>query len=342
MGYSIVMIDFFRKFFSGGNTYDLGRLIDRRQCSGLIVGEVANPSFDIICDIDKTYLETEFESVVDLARTAMEDARDKITVFGVREVLMAARWSRGAPPNGLHFVSSSPPQLRRVLESKLALDGLDWTSDTFKNQAYNLQRRRLSLLRHHVAYKTLAILTIMAKRADAGGRFVMIGDNAESDPLVYSGVARLIEGRIPVADFEQFLFNAGVQAIETRQIMPVAEEVHGKGTVVAVFIRKVPGPRGHKPFGMDPAAWPQMTGFTSYFDVALGLLQVGVLPPDGDALFKLAVAIHNSSLIPVAALVNKLKSLAESSDSLEVAGACRKAAIQLEEHSPASWLRLSL
>ena len=342
MGYSIVMIDFFRKFFSSSNTYDLGRLIDRRQCNGLVVGEVANPSFDIICDIDKTYLETEFESVVDLARTAMEDARDKITVFGVREVLMAARWSRGAPPNGLHFVSSSPPQLRRVLESKLALDGLDWTSDTFKNQAYNLQRRRLSLLRHHVAYKTLAILTIMAKRADAGGRFVMIGDNAESDPLVYGGVARLIEGRIPVADFEQFLFNAGVQAIETRQIMPVAEEVHGKGTVVAVFIRKVPGPRGHKPFGMDPAAWPQMTGFTSYFDVALGLLRVGVLPPDGDALFKLAVAIHNSSLIPVAALVNKLKSLAESSDSLEVAGACRMAGIQLEEHSPASWLRLSL
>ncbi len=346
MGYSLVMIGFLRKFFSGSNTYDLGRLVDRRQCDGRMVGEVAAPPFDIICDIDKTYLETEFASVVDLARTAMEDARDKITVFGAREVLLAARWARGVPPNGLHFVSSSPPQLRRVLESKLVLDGLDWTSDTFKNQAYNLQKRRLGLLRHHVAYKTLAILTIMAKRDEGkksvgeGGRFVMIGDNAESDPLVYGGVARLLEGRCSVSEFEFHLVNAGVQSIEIAQIMPVAAKIHGKGSVSAIFIRKVPGPRGNKPFETPEGQWPPMTGFTSFFDVALGLLHVGVLPADGDVIFKLAAAAHNSELIPGADLVHKLTALAKLSESADVVKACRFAVAELDKRKPAPWLNL--
>jgi hypothetical protein len=339
VGYSLVMIGFLRKFFSGSNTYDLGRLVDRRQCDARLVGEVPDPPFDIICDIDKTYLETEFASVVDLARTAMEDARDKITVFGAREVLLAARWARGLPPNGLHFVSSSPPQLRRVLESKLVLDGLDWTSDTFKNQAYNLRKRRLGLLRHHVAYKTLAILMIMAKRGE-GGRFVMIGDNAESDPLVYGGVARLLEGRCSVSEFESHLVNAGVQSIEIAQIMPVAAKVHGKGSVSAIFIRKVPLPKGYKPFETQPGQWPPMTGFTSFFDVALGLLQVGVLPADGDVIFKLAAAAHNTALIPVADLVHKLDAVAGSSESQDVVKACQSASEQLELRKPAPWLGL--
>jgi hypothetical protein len=329
--------NFFRNFFSSRNDYELVRLVDRRHCDGTIHGEVAQPAFDIICDIDKTYLETEFDSVVDLARTAMEDSRAKVTVFGAREVLLAARWAKGSPPNGLHFVSSSPPQLRRVLEAKLAMDGLDWTSDTFKNQAYNLRKRRLSLLRHHVAYKTLAILSIMEDRGE-GGRYVMIGDNAESDPLVYSGVARLLTGRITVDEFQQHLVNAGAQDFETDQIMPLARKVHGKGSVAGIFIRMVPGSSGHKPFVTDPGAWPPMTGFKSFFEVALGMVDVGVLPPDGDVIFRLAAAIHNSGLVPVQTLVAQLRQRADSASSLEVAGAFGAAAVLLEDHMPASWL----
>ncbi len=329
--------NFFRNFFSTRDDYDLVRLVDRRHFDGSIHGEISKPAFDIICDIDKTYLETEFDTVVDLARTAMEDSRAKVTVFGAREVLLAARWAHGSPPNGLHFVSSSPPQLRRVLQAKLAMDGLDWTSDTFKNQAYNLRKRRLSLLRHHVAYKTLAILSIMEDRGP-GGRFVMIGDNAESDPLVYGGVARLLEGRVSVDDFQQHLVNAGSQDFETAQIMPLARKVHGTGTVAAIFIRMVPGTSGHKPFTTEPGVWPPMSGFKSFFEVANGMVESGVLPPDADVIFKLAVAIHNSALVPVPTLVGQLRQRAEESSSLEVAGAFRGAAIRLEDHLPAPWL----
>ena len=80
----------------------------------------------VVCDIDKTYLETEFESLTRVASIAFESATDKITVTGATDVLLAVRWgAMEAPlsddwPRPLHFVSSSPPQLRAVLEEKLA------------------------------------------------------------------------------------------------------------------------------------------------------------------------------------------------------------------------------
>ena len=158
--------------------YKLDKLIDRR----VLTPFDGHAGIHIICDIDKTYLETEFDSLLDIAKVAIQDAADKVTVVGSTPVLIAARWGTAearvatagsaaeawklAEPNHLHFVSSSPPQLRKVLEEKLAGDGLDWSSDSFKNQAYNLRRGRMDLLKHHVGYKSGALLDI-ARRCGA-------------------------------------------------------------------------------------------------------------------------------------------------------------------------------
>ena len=41
----------------------------------------------IICDIDKTYLETEYDSFVKLAKIAFQTAEDKKTVIGAKNFL---------------------------------------------------------------------------------------------------------------------------------------------------------------------------------------------------------------------------------------------------------------
>ncbi|MEY4630988.1 MAG: hypothetical protein RIQ81_1108 [Pseudomonadota bacterium] len=336
MGYILVMVEFLRRIFSGSKNYNVGRLVDRRVCDGRPFGEIGAPQFDIICDIDKTYLETEFETVADLARTALEDAGDKVTVAGASDVLMAARWAAASPsPNGLHFVSSSPPQLRRKLETKLALDGLDWTSDTFKNQAYNIRKRRLGFLRHHVAYKSLAILNVVNARG-AGGRYIMIGDNAESDPVVYAGVARLVKGVIDPTQFRAHLVDAGVQAEELGQIDAVAEKACGSGEVAGIFIRKVPGPRGLRPLIQLPGTWPQIHVFRNFFEVALGLLDAKVLPPSAKLMVDLAGALHNASFIPVLDLAGLLEKHGGTAEVPGVAAACRDAALLLRAKIPAS------
>jgi hypothetical protein len=145
-------------------SYNVNSLIDTET---LLTESAAD--IQIICDIDKTYIETRFESAVGMIKIAFEDADSKIAVNGAPLALLAARWGAAFEgedilgPRPLHFLSASPPQLRRVIRDKLAKDGMDWTSDTFKNQAYNLKMGRLKLLKQHVAYKTATILNHMAK-----------------------------------------------------------------------------------------------------------------------------------------------------------------------------------
>ena len=172
-------------------------------------------SVHVFCDLDKTYLETEFESWIKMAKIPFESPHDKITVPGASEVLELVRWGGGSkqgdgPQAGLHFVSSSPPQLRLALDGKLTLDRLEWSSDTFKNQTYNLRMGRLDLLRHHIAYKTKAILDIALKLTPES-RIVMIGDNAEYDPFIYTGVRLLLEKRFDLAKLRESLDTAMVE-----------------------------------------------------------------------------------------------------------------------------------
>ncbi len=271
--------------------YRLAKLVDNRSLEA-----VGRSGIHVVCDIDKTYLETEFESLIRMARIAFEAASDKITVTGASEVLLLARWGDmdaplppgpdgGGFPRSLHFVSSSPPQLRSVLEEKMTLDGLDWSSDTFKNQAYNLRMGRMDLLKQHVAYKSLAILNLIAA-AGAGSRFLLIGDNAESDAYIYTGIKLLLEGRLGSGGYQAYLEAAGVEKDVARSL---AGNLPGSaGTrVVGVLIRNVPG----YVFVAEPPLTDVVQTFDNFFQAALLLMVYGILP--ASKLWELARSFHN-------------------------------------------------
>ncbi len=96
--------------------YDVFRLVDCEYRPPLRKSYQAG--VHVFCDIDKTYLETQFESVSSLVKIAYESAEAKITVKGAPDVLRALiddTWEKNGENRFLHFVSSSPPQLRSVL-----------------------------------------------------------------------------------------------------------------------------------------------------------------------------------------------------------------------------------
>ncbi len=271
------------------DTYKPGRLVDYRQNS-----VQKGPGIQIICDIDKTYLETEFESISRMVRIAFEDAKAKVTVAGASDFLDLARWysffdenaSEERLPRPLHFVSSSPPQLRSVLEEKMIMDHIDWTSATFKNQAYNIKMGRVDLLRQHVAYKTLAILSIVSK-AEPGTSFVMVGDNAETDAYIYLGVKLLAERQLSAAGLKTYLEIAGVESAVAAQIFEEATKVSENIRVANILIRAVPG--------YQSIDCPPLTGFISYFadyfDASLLLLSSNLIDPS--SLWQLFRRFHN-------------------------------------------------
>jgi hypothetical protein len=148
-------------------------------------------------DLDKTYLRTEFDTLRDLVRTALERPDQKRTNPGastlLREMVRAGV--------SVHILSGSPEQMRRRLEHKLRLDGITWDSFTLKPNLQNVLRLRFRAVRDQLGYKLPALLRARASiAATAGsaepGRETLFGDDAEADAFVYSLYADLLAGRV--------------------------------------------------------------------------------------------------------------------------------------------------
>jgi hypothetical protein len=272
---------------SFAGTYQIKKLVDRQ-----VYEEIPRTGQHLVCDIDKTYLETQFETVLKMARIAFEDALDKVTVRGAAEVLLAARWGEARWQIGagkarpLHFVSSSPPQLRQVLGEKLGLDGLDWSSDTLKNQAYNLRTGRLELLKQHIPYKTAAVLSLIADH-QIEGDLLMIGDNAESDSFIYIGLKLYLAGRLSAEEFTKYMMVAGVDQATASDVaaIPIGPK---RPRVQAILIRQVP----NYPILTEPPLTDAAIGFDHYWDATIRLHQLKVIC--GQDLWRLARGFHNS------------------------------------------------
>jgi hypothetical protein len=148
-------------------------------------------------DLDKTYLRTEFDSIRDLVRTALERPDQKRTNPGAATLLreMVRAGIR------VHILSGSPEQMRRRLEDKLRLDGVTWDSFTLKPNLQNLLRFRFRAVRDQLGYKLPALLgsrSAAAERGEAGAgcRETLFGDDAEADAFVYSLYADIVAGRV--------------------------------------------------------------------------------------------------------------------------------------------------
>jgi hypothetical protein len=145
-------------------------------------------------DLDKTYLRTEFDSLRDLVKTALERPDQKRTNPGASTLLreMVRAGIR------VHILSGSPEQMRKNLEDKLRLDGITWDSFTLKPNLQNLLRLRFRAVRDQLGYKLPALLRARATVADgeADGRETLFGDDAEADAYVYSLYADLLAGRV--------------------------------------------------------------------------------------------------------------------------------------------------
>jgi hypothetical protein len=163
-------------------------------------------------DLDKTYLRTEFDTLRDLVRTALERPDEKRTNPGaatlLREMVRAGV--------SVHILSGSPEQMRRRLEDKLRLDGISWDSFTLKPNLQNMLRLRFRALRDQLGYKLPALLQARATMLEGAvspgdsrhtlpdddastlglRRETLFGDDAEADAFVYSLYADVLAGRV--------------------------------------------------------------------------------------------------------------------------------------------------
>lgn len=223
-------------------------------------------------DLDKTYLRTEFDTIRDLLRTAIEPASRKTTVPGAAALL---REIRTTGPAGIFILSGSPEQMRKVLEAKLRLDGIEWDSFTLKPSLQNLLRGRVRFLKDQVSYKLAALLDARTKEP-AGLNEVCFGDDAEADAFIYSLYADLGAGRVGTEQLMAVLERARVYPSEVPQIVRMAGRIPREDAVRRIFIHldRMSAPEVFAEFGS------RVCPFYNYFQPALVLLQDGGISPD--------------------------------------------------------------
>lgn len=218
-------------------------------------------------DLDKTYLRTEFDSLRDLAKSAIETASDKQAYPGATALLRALRQDG----NRICIVSGSPTQMRQVLAAKLALDGIEYDEFVLKNNLKNLLRGRFRALRAQIPYKLPAMLR--SRLGAAAPAETLFGDDAEADAVIYCLYADLIAGRVSLAELERVLVASRAYDDDANRILALAREVPTHDAVRRMFIhldRRSP-PLGFRRFG------PRLVPVFNYFQAALVLYEDRVL-----------------------------------------------------------------
>ena len=216
-------------------------------------------------DLDKTYLQTDFDSIGALLRTAFQRAADKENVPGSAELLRLLRVDSGGRAR-IYFVSGSPKQMRGVLAEKLRLDGIHFDGFILKDNLRNVLRGRFRALKEQVGYKLPALLGARLE-ADPASNETLFGDDAERDAFVYSLYGDLLARRVAPEVLDAVLDEAGVYPDHRETIHAALERLPECDPVDRVIIhldRKSP------PIRFD-AYGPRVVPVYNYFQAALVL-----------------------------------------------------------------------
>ncbi len=222
-------------------------------------------------DLDKTYLRSEFETVRDLLKSAMEKPGDKRAVPGAPAILRALR-AAGGPAHRICILSGSPKQMRKVLVAKLELDGVEFDEFVLKDNMKNFLRGRFKAMREQVQYKLPALLESRIGTGGAAGE-TLFGDDAESDATIYSLYADLCAGRVPRGELERVLDAVDAYPDSRAYALDLAARVPRGDSVQRILIHL----DKRSPTAHFDRYGPRLVPIFNYFQAALVLFGDGQL-----------------------------------------------------------------
>ena len=253
-------------------------------------------------DLDKTYIQTDFDSLRGLIRAAVQRAEEKQNVPGADALLREVTREREDGRVIVTFISGSPTQMRRTLEQKFAIDGIRPDAFILKPQLGLLFRGKFRAIKGQVGYKLDALLRVRTLAPPAPE--TLFGDDAEQDAFIYSLYADLAAGLVDADLLERLLREAQVYEDTRESIMERASKIEHAANVQRIFIhldrRSAPG--RFMVFG------PRVVPIINYFQAALMLYADEVL--DLAALMRVAAGMVHRSSYGLMELSNSYQDLA--------------------------------
>jgi len=226
-----------------------------------------------VWDIDKTYLDTRFSQLKHLFRIPLEFGVDKKEVPGAAHLLQGLRKGPGGRDHRpLYFVSASPHQIRKSIEKKMLLDGVEFDGITFKDPVKVLMRGQFDQLKEQTAFKLSALLLLL-KDLPAGAEMVLFGDDAEKDALIYSLFADIAAGRLESPQLDETLLSLGVRKEYAVALAQLASDLPCREATRLIYIHLTRCPDGSSisEFG------PSIIGYPTTAAAARHLLEQGYL-----------------------------------------------------------------
>ena len=193
-----------------------------------------------IWDLDKTYLDTAFETLRGLWRTLRETAFQKRNIPGTGTLVRALRdyWQEthhGRKDFPIYFVTGSPPQLEPKIHDKLAYDGIYPFGLFCKDNVQNLSPRRWWRLTQQVGYKLQALLQLRLHLA-TDVRQILWGDDSEADAIIYSLYSDLCARRLEEKETRAILRHFKVVGQQVDTILRLLEDIPVQDPVEKMYI----------------------------------------------------------------------------------------------------------
>ena len=226
-------------------------------------------------DLDKTYLRTDFDTLRDLLRTAVQRPDQKRTVPGAAALMR----EMGDAGIHIHILSGSPEQLRGRIVEKLRLDGVHYESLTLKPNLQNILRLRFRALRGQLGYKLPALLRRrceLSPQRDDDGHLIaeaLFGDDAEADAFVYALYADICRGRVDERTLRAVMEHDGCYDDDIRDSLRYAQYIVTGPVVQRVLIHLE---RQSSPSAFDHYG-PLVVPFYNYMQAAFVLYEDGRL-----------------------------------------------------------------
>lgn len=192
-----------------------------------------------VWDLDKTYLDTKFETLKGLIRTIFEKPFEKRNVAGTKAVVHALQdfWMKNRKKEifPIYFITASPPQIETKIIEKLNLDGIYPVGLFCRDNLQNLRPKRFWRLTQQVGYKLQALLQMRQHLAE-DVRQIMWGDDSEFDVIIYNLYSDICVRRLTEVEIRKILKSFRVQGEQMEMILDLQDKVPMQDPVEKIYI----------------------------------------------------------------------------------------------------------
>lgn len=187
-----------------------------------------------VWDLDKTYLDTQFETIKGLYRTIIEKAFQKRNIPGTSSLVRALTRTEG-DYFPIYFITASPPQMEQKIREKLDIDGLKAYGVFCKDNLKNLRPSRFRRLSQQVGYKLQALMQLrQTLKSDV--KQILWGDDSESDAVIYALYSDICARRLSEVSIRQILTHYHVRGEQLESILALQSKLIPHDPVYKVYI----------------------------------------------------------------------------------------------------------